>query len=143
MGALLGAQSPAPSTLLAAFVLSVCFLSTEAYMQLTNIVMNPPKPVDKGNVRFTPSMLPPIPVSCRWYRREMSDKDTILAYFFEPKPTTRKGPNYTGRETMRPDCSLEITNLNFTDSTNFIVLIYGRGGIMAGSVEIDIPGRLP
>ncbi|XP_062818557.1 carcinoembryonic antigen-related cell adhesion molecule 16 isoform X2 [Anolis carolinensis] len=139
MGVLLGRKGGWPPSLLAAFALSLCFSLTGAYMELTNIVMNPSQPKEGGTVRLTPSILPYKPVSCRWYRREMTDNNTILAYFFSPSPATRKQPKYTGRETMRPDCSLEITRLNITDTGNYIVLIYGRGGIRAGSVRLVIP----
>nr|XP_008117624.1 PREDICTED: uncharacterized protein LOC103280427 [Anolis carolinensis] len=140
MGALLGAESGSPPKLLAVVViLSVCFLSTEAFLQLTNIKMEPSEPKEGGSVRLTPNNLPPVPLSCRWYRSEMSNNCTILIRFFYPRPMTRKESSFTGHETMRSDCSLEIKNLKANDSENYIVLIHGRDGIRIGSMKFAIP----
>ncbi|XP_062827812.1 ephrin type-A receptor 1 [Anolis carolinensis] len=139
MGALLGAESGSSPKLLAVVViLSVCFLSTEAFLQLTNIKMEPSEPKEGGSVRLTPNNLPPVPLSCRWYRSEMSNNCTILIRFFYPRPMTRKESSFTGHETMRSDCSLEIKNLKANDSENYIVLIHGRDGIRIGSMKLAI-----
>nr|XP_060615709.1 pregnancy-specific beta-1-glycoprotein 7-like [Anolis sagrei ordinatus] len=142
MGVLLGAESGSPSKLLAVFVvLSICFLSTEAYLKLTNIEMKPPKPKEGGSVLLTPVTRPSFPVSCRWYRREMSENDTILTYFFYPNHVIQKDPRFSGHEIMKPDCSLEIRNVQVSHSDEYMILIHGRGEIRTGSVKLVIPGR--
>nr|XP_060640209.1 carcinoembryonic antigen-related cell adhesion molecule 6-like [Anolis sagrei ordinatus] len=138
MGVLLGAKSGSPSTLLAAFILSVCFFSTEAAFKRTNITVDPPKPMEGGSVRLIPVTLPPVPSICRWFRGKRDYNNTILSYYFYPSPGAWEAAQYTGRETMRPDCSLEITNLNITDLGNYIVLIDGPEGIRIGSVELIV-----
>ncbi|XP_062818917.1 carcinoembryonic antigen-related cell adhesion molecule 3-like [Anolis carolinensis] len=138
MGVLLGGQSGWPSTLLAAFVLSVCFFSTEARIQVTNISVEPPKPMEGGRVRLTPVSLPPVPSTCRWFRGEWDSNETILVYYFYPRHFVWKAAQFTGRETIRSDCSLEITDLNITDLANYVVLIEGPEGSRVGTVELII-----
>ncbi|XP_067318561.1 carcinoembryonic antigen-related cell adhesion molecule 16-like [Anolis sagrei] len=138
MGVLLGAKSGSPSTLLAAFVLSVCFFSTEADYKGTNITVEPPMPMEGGSVRLTPVTLAITRVICRWFRKELRTNETILSAFFYPSFKVRKGPNFTGRETIRPDCSLEITPLNITDLGNYITLIEGPEEARIGSVELIV-----
>nr|XP_060640208.1 carcinoembryonic antigen-related cell adhesion molecule 5-like [Anolis sagrei ordinatus] len=137
------AGSDVPSLLLpTAFVLSVCFFSTEAYYKRTNITVEPPMPMEGGSVRLTPVTLTIAQVFCRWFRGEMRRNETILTAFFYPRFKVKKGPNFTGRETIRPDCSLEITPLNITDLANYITLIEGPEDMRIGSVELIVHCRL-
>ncbi|XP_067318562.1 uncharacterized protein [Anolis sagrei] len=138
MGVLLGAKSGSPSTLLAAFVLSVCFFSTEAYYKRTNITVEPPMPMEGGSARLIPVTLAIAQVTCRWFRGEMRENETILIGFFYPRFKVRKGPGFTGRETIHPDCSLEITPLNITDLGNYLTVIEGPEDTRIGSVELIV-----
>ncbi|XP_062818927.1 carcinoembryonic antigen-related cell adhesion molecule 3-like [Anolis carolinensis] len=148
MGVLLGGKGRALSTLLAAFVLSVCFFSTEAFMKETSITMKPPRPVEGGKVYLIPQDLSPAPVLCRWFRGESIENNTIAIFYFYPHPYIWDATAFTGREIMKSNCSLEIIDLNYNDTANYTVLIEGLMGSRVGTVELvieasdpDEPGR--
>ncbi|XP_062818423.1 uncharacterized protein LOC103281924 [Anolis carolinensis] len=143
MGVLLGGKSPAPSTLLAAFVLSVCFFSTEAFIKRTDITMDPPNPVAGGKVHLIPHDLSPAPVICRWFRGEDILNNTILIFYFYPEHFIWNATAFTWRETMRSNCTLEIVNLNYNDTANYTVLIEGPLGFRMGIVELVIDASPP
>ncbi|XP_062818568.1 carcinoembryonic antigen-related cell adhesion molecule 6 isoform X2 [Anolis carolinensis] len=143
MGVLLGVKSGAPSTLLAAFVLSICFFSTEAFMKETNITMEPPRPVEGGKVYLIPHDLSPVPVICRWFRGERNENNTIVIFYFYPHPYIWNASAFTGREIMKSNCSLEIVDLNYNDTANYTVLIEGPMGSRIGTVELVIEAPLP
>ncbi|XP_067318558.1 carcinoembryonic antigen-related cell adhesion molecule 6-like [Anolis sagrei] len=142
-GALLGNKGPSPSTLLAAFILSVCFFSTEAFMKRTNITVDPPHPMDGGSVRLIPLTSPRDMVTCRWFRGGTDGNSTIVVFFFYPRPVSRNRTSYTGRETLNANCTLEITDLNVNDTANYTILQESPFESRMGTVELVISGRLP
>uniref|UniRef100_A0A803TNV8 Immunoglobulin subtype domain-containing protein n=1 Tax=Anolis carolinensis TaxID=28377 RepID=A0A803TNV8_ANOCA len=136
------AESDIPSLLLStAFVLSICFFSTEAFMKETNITMEPPRPVEGGKVYLIPHDLSPVPVICRWFRGERNENNTIVIFYFYPHPYIWNASAFTGREIMKSNCSLEIVDLNYNDTANYTVLIEGPMGSRIGTVELVIEGR--
>ncbi|XP_067318557.1 carcinoembryonic antigen-related cell adhesion molecule 16-like [Anolis sagrei] len=148
MAALLGNKGPSPSTLLAAFVLSVCFFSTEAFYKRTNITVDPPNPMEGGSVRLIPLTSPRDMVTCRWFRGGTDRNSTIVVFFFYPRPVSRNRTSYTGRETLNANCTLEITDLNVNDTANYTILQESPFGSRLGTVELVIsvppppqPGR--
>nr|XP_060640211.1 carcinoembryonic antigen-related cell adhesion molecule 6-like [Anolis sagrei ordinatus] len=148
MGVLLGGKSGSPSNLLTAFVLSICFFSTEALWKRTNITVEPPNVVDGGKVDLIPITYPPIPVICRWYRGEMYPNNTVFTFYYYPTPGSWNGVAFTGRERMKDNCTLEIIDLNINDTANYSVVIEGPRETRFGTVELVIqvppsfePGR--
>ncbi|XP_067329650.1 carcinoembryonic antigen-related cell adhesion molecule 6-like [Anolis sagrei] len=143
MGALLGNKGPSPSTLLAAFILSVCFFSTEATWKPTDITVEPLKPMEGGSIRLIPVTSPRDMVTCRWFRGGTDGDSTIVVFYFYPSPVSRIRTSYTGRETLDANCTLEITDLTVSDTAKYTALLESPFGSRLGTVELVISGRLP
>ncbi|XP_062818422.1 uncharacterized protein LOC134293759 isoform X3 [Anolis carolinensis] len=148
MGVLLGGKSPAPSTLLAAFILSVCFFSTEAFWDPTDIMVEPSNSMVGGSVLLTPLTLPSFPSTCRWFRGGLDVDNTIVVFFFYPRLAVMNRTAFTGREIITSNCTLEIIGLSVNDTANYTALIESATGIRRGTVELlvsapapDEPGR--
>nr|XP_060640212.1 carcinoembryonic antigen-related cell adhesion molecule 6-like [Anolis sagrei ordinatus] len=138
------AGSDAPSLILStAFVLSVCFFSTEAIFKPTNITVDPPNPMEGGSVRLIPVTSPRDIVTCRWFRGATDGDSTIVVFFFYPRPVSRNRTSYTGRETLNANCTLEITDLTVNDTANYTALLESPFESRLGTVELVISGRLP
>ncbi|XP_077196865.1 cell adhesion molecule CEACAM5-like [Paroedura picta] len=120
--------------LLAAAVLSCCFLLTQA--QDIPVTVNPPKPVEGQEVTLTPGGSPNI-FSCNWFRGEDLPPNRIFVYL--PSSEQENGPGYTGRETGGSNCSLHIRSLTLNDTGKYTVLKTASTGLSEkGSVQIQV-----
>ncbi|XP_062818421.1 uncharacterized protein LOC134293759 isoform X2 [Anolis carolinensis] len=143
MGVLLGGKSPAPSTLLAAFILSVCFFSTEAFWDPTDIMVEPSNSMVGGSVLLTPLTLPSFPSTCRWFRGGLDVDNTIVVFFFYPRLAVMNRTAFTGREIITSNCTLEIIGLSVNDTANYTALIESATGIRRGTVELLVSAPAP
>ncbi|XP_044290676.1 carcinoembryonic antigen-related cell adhesion molecule 16-like [Varanus komodoensis] len=134
-----------PAALLAASILSSCFLLTRAQdgrPQVIPITWSPQYPTAGENVTLTPGGTLEKVVSCSWFRGTVTDvAKRILVYYVPPLTQGQvNGPSYTGRETVDLECSLHIQNLTLTDSGNYTVS--KEGGVTAiGHVMIKVSDR--
>uniref|UniRef100_A0A803TQR1 Immunoglobulin V-set domain-containing protein n=1 Tax=Anolis carolinensis TaxID=28377 RepID=A0A803TQR1_ANOCA len=80
-------------------------------------------------------------ISCSWYRWEISDPSLILVYDTSTKKVQHK-PAYTGRETLRKNCSLYIEKLSIEDITYFFILKNSTTSSEAGQVFLVIKGKM-
>ncbi|XP_077196862.1 cell adhesion molecule CEACAM18-like [Paroedura picta] len=120
--------------LLAAAVLSCCFLLTQA--QDIPVTVNPPQPVEGQEVTLTPGGSPNI-FTCNWFRGGDLPPNQIFVYL--PSSEQENGPGYTGRETGGSNCSLHIRSLTLNDTGKYTVLKTTSTGLPEkGSVQIQV-----
>uniref|UniRef100_A0ABM5ESA8 Cell adhesion molecule CEACAM5 n=1 Tax=Pogona vitticeps TaxID=103695 RepID=A0ABM5ESA8_9SAUR len=136
-----GWQIPWQATLLAASILSSCFLLSQGQSGTIPVTVDPPMPREGETVTLKPGSVPENSVSCRWHRGAAADENLIIALFFFPGPGgDTKGPAYTGRETVDSSCSLQITDLKSNYTGTYRVSIDGIGISETGSANVTVIG---
>ncbi|XP_053253825.1 carcinoembryonic antigen-related cell adhesion molecule 16-like [Podarcis raffonei] len=124
---------------LAASVLSSCFLLTRAQETTGISIRVVPEALKEGDsVTLTPEDfdLKKI-VSCKWYRGAAEAGNIIVTSFLFHSDQT-EGTAYTGRETVKPDCSLYITDLKPDDSGIYSFKPEGPGVTNTGATNITV-----
>ncbi|KAJ7303992.1 hypothetical protein JRQ81_011509 [Phrynocephalus forsythii] len=122
-----------------ASILSSCFLLIQGQDGTLTITVEPPMPRKGASVTLKPGTLPENVLYCRWYREPPADPNLIITGFGKV-PGDNKGPKYTGRETMDSSCSLQITDLNATDSGTYTMTTEGPGVFLIGSAKFEVIG---
>ncbi|XP_054854791.1 carcinoembryonic antigen-related cell adhesion molecule 16-like [Eublepharis macularius] len=123
------------AALLAASILSSCFLLTQA--QDIHVTMEPSQPLEGQDVTLTPGG-PPDFLVCTWYRGEEAGKKRIFTYIPSPNPMQQNGPASTGRETGGPGCSLHIRSLLLNDTGNYIVSKFMTDRTERGRAHVEV-----
>ncbi|XP_077788354.1 cell adhesion molecule CEACAM21-like [Podarcis muralis] len=125
---------------LAASVLSSCFLLTRAQETTGISIRVVPEVLKEGDsVTLTPEGLDLKNVgSCKWYRGAVEERNIIISFFRPPYSGQIGGPAYTGRETVKPDCSLYITDLKPDDSGIYTFKPEGPGVTNTGDTNITV-----
>ncbi|XP_042295840.1 carcinoembryonic antigen-related cell adhesion molecule 6-like [Sceloporus undulatus] len=137
MGGSLGAKASSLAPLLAASLLSLCFMLTGGF-KTTTITADPSKPLEGQSLSLTVSDIPNNTVSCRWFRGEIIHGKLILITYRPPIIGTTEGNSFTGREVLKPDCSLHIRDLTVNDSGSYSVLMDGPGIYAEGKMDIVV-----
>ncbi|XP_054854920.1 carcinoembryonic antigen-related cell adhesion molecule 5-like [Eublepharis macularius] len=130
-----GKKSSWQAALLAAFILSSCFLLTQA--KTISVTLNPLHPLEGQDVTLTPGGTSNF-LLCRWFREGDAEKNRIFTYYPVPNPVQQDGPSSTGRETAGSNCSLSIRSLALKDTGNYTVLKDSPDGPESGSVRIEV-----
>ncbi|KAH0631663.1 hypothetical protein JD844_006109 [Phrynosoma platyrhinos] len=128
--------------LLLGHILSSCFSPTAAQNFTILVSAEPWFPVIGTNVTLMPRGGMENFTTCSWYRWDISELNQILVY--ELPPSTAKVQYmkaYTGRETVRPDCSLHIRNVSVTDITYFLILKNSTDHAEVGHVFLVVTGE--
>uniref|UniRef100_A0A670IUJ9 Ig-like domain-containing protein n=1 Tax=Podarcis muralis TaxID=64176 RepID=A0A670IUJ9_PODMU len=127
---------------LAASVLSSCFLLTRAQETTGISIRVVPEVLKEGDsVTLTPEGLDLKNIaSCKWYRGAVEERNMIISFFRPPFSGETKGPAHTGRETVKPDFSLYITDLKPADSGIYSFKPEGPGVTITGATNITVSG---
>ncbi|XP_070806103.1 cell adhesion molecule CEACAM6-like [Pituophis catenifer annectens] len=109
------------------------------------VFMNPSNAIEGDRINLTIGSASTAFIICNWYRGADSQKNLIVTVYLPPLSGNVFGSAYTGRETVGPNCSLHIENLNQDDSGTYTVTkdgpsVHGKGEL---SVEVLAPGLLP
>nr|XP_060640214.1 carcinoembryonic antigen-related cell adhesion molecule 6-like [Anolis sagrei ordinatus] len=129
--------------LIAVPVLSFCFFLAGARVSLTDITVEPENPTRGGSVLLTPTRIPENKNSCLWYRGEESPQNLILEYSFYPSFKIHRGDGYTRRENIDPSCSLQIVELERTDSGTYSVKIVSAHRTVKREVDLVVSALSP
>ncbi|XP_067318146.1 carcinoembryonic antigen-related cell adhesion molecule 19-like [Anolis sagrei] len=124
-------------------VLSFCFFLAGAHASLTDITVEPANPTRGGSVLLTPTSVPENKNSCLWYRGEESLQNLILGYSFYPSFSIQRRDGYTRRGNIDPSCSLQIVELERTDSGTYSVKIVGADWTVKGKVDLVVSALSP
>uniref|UniRef100_A0A670ITY3 Ig-like domain-containing protein n=1 Tax=Podarcis muralis TaxID=64176 RepID=A0A670ITY3_PODMU len=129
---------------LAASVLSSCFLLTRAQETTGISIRVVPEVLKEGDsVTLTPEGLDLKNIaSCKWYRGAVEERNMIISFFRPPFSGETKGPAHTGRETVKPDFSLYITDLKPADSGIYSFKPEGPGVTITGATNITVSETL-
>uniref|UniRef100_A0A670IVM5 Immunoglobulin domain-containing protein n=1 Tax=Podarcis muralis TaxID=64176 RepID=A0A670IVM5_PODMU len=130
---------------LAASVLSSCFLLTRAQETTGISIRVVPEVLKEGDsVTLTPEGLDLKNIaSCKWYRGAVEERNMIISFFRPPFSGETKGPAHTGRETVKPDFSLYITDLKPADSGIYSFKPEGPGVTITGATNITVSESTP
>ncbi|XP_003228776.1 uncharacterized protein LOC100558236 [Anolis carolinensis] len=135
-------RSPWPGLLLTGYILSSCLSLASALNYTILVTVDPWFPlVGMGATLVAKGGMENF-ISCSWYRWEISDPSLILVYDTSTKKVQHK-PAYTGRETLRKNCSLYIEKLSIEDITYFFILKNSTTSSEAGQVFLVIKEGLP
>ncbi|XP_061453740.1 carcinoembryonic antigen-related cell adhesion molecule 18-like, partial [Rhineura floridana] len=108
---------PAP-----AYFLASHFLFTEANRNFSILItVQPWFPSIGTEVSLFPEPSKERTDVCSWYRWDTSNENQILVYQPPPRTKMQHTSSYTGRESVRPDCSLHIRNISVMDITYYII----------------------
>ncbi|XP_053123614.1 carcinoembryonic antigen-related cell adhesion molecule 5-like [Hemicordylus capensis] len=147
-------KSSWPATLLAASILSSCFLlapAKESTKKSTKkstspdeipVTWEPAKPEVGGTITLQPKANLKHIYCCKWYRGEASTKKVykILEYYPETKITVQSSA-YSDREAIEGACVLVITDLILRDSGEYIVKLEKPGRLKGlGFAKIKVSG---
>ncbi|XP_054854785.1 carcinoembryonic antigen-related cell adhesion molecule 19-like isoform X2 [Eublepharis macularius] len=111
--------------ILSGIILS-CVLQLGAAQRRISIILEPPKPQEGQDVTLSVQGGPQQLKLCEWSRDiRKGGLETILEYNPNKSPQQRNGTAFSGRETVRADCSLRITKLRQSDEGNYSVIIEG------------------
>nr|XP_028598084.1 hemicentin-1-like isoform X4 [Podarcis muralis] len=129
---------------LAASVLSSCFLLTRGQETTGIRIRVVPEVLKEGeSVTLTPEGLDLKNIaSCKWYRGAVEERNMIISFFRPPFSGETKGPAHTGRETVKPDFSLYITDLKPDDSGIYSFKPEGPGVTSTGATNITVSGEV-
>ncbi|XP_015685533.1 carcinoembryonic antigen-related cell adhesion molecule 5-like, partial [Protobothrops mucrosquamatus] len=97
----------------------------------------PPNPVETFEVLLKPPTPPETTIFCTWYRQS-TGADPLLVV----QSVNKTGPGYTGRETIYPDCSLHIKELQLNDTANYLLTIAGAT-ISNGNIRLEVTKFVP
>ncbi|KAL8219726.1 UNVERIFIED_CONTAM: hypothetical protein K2H54_031882 [Gekko kuhli] len=115
------------SLFLLAGILLTCAFNLGVAEKKVSLILEPPNPQVGQDVTFTVRGGPQRFALCEWSREHRKGEPaTILEYLPGSTPQERKGIGHSGRETVRPDCSLRIANLRPSDTGNYSIIFETR-----------------
>uniref|UniRef100_A0A8D0BGG5 Ig-like domain-containing protein n=1 Tax=Salvator merianae TaxID=96440 RepID=A0A8D0BGG5_SALMN len=127
------------ATLLAVAIVCSCFLQTQAQGDTIPITLIPPNPIQGESITLRPEGVPENLFSCSWFRAATTDSSQRIVTYYPSNPNASlKGPAYTWRETVNPDCSLLISNLSANYSGNYTTQWSGIGIEQTGTTSFSV-----
>ncbi|XP_063168410.1 carcinoembryonic antigen-related cell adhesion molecule 3-like [Candoia aspera] len=124
-------------------ILHSSFRLTQAE-NITLIEVKPQNPME----RFEVMLIPPGPaddiIICTWSRVSIDGTvKEIVMLIRSPVNMNTTGPGYTGRETIFPNCSLHIQDLELSDASNYTLTETGSGNVHVETVSFAVQEVLP
>ncbi|KAL8219723.1 UNVERIFIED_CONTAM: hypothetical protein K2H54_031808 [Gekko kuhli] len=128
-------------TVIEGFLLTRAILTTVATTDVDiPVAVEPAQPLEGQDLTLTPGGKP-IALQCSWYREQQAEPNRIFTYVPSLSPPEQQnGPNFTGRETGGPGCSLHIRSLRLNDTGDYVVTKTVSGGPETGRVHIRVSG---
>ncbi|XP_053255251.1 uncharacterized protein LOC128419032 [Podarcis raffonei] len=132
------------AALLAASILSSCFLLTQAKGEKETVIkMDTEHPEGGGSVTFTPVDLDVGNLNTFiWYRGETEETSRIFTYILVPSRIQNNGPSFTERETGGLDSSLNIRDLWLNDSGLYTLTAKVSSGTVIGFIVLNVLGTV-